>query len=189
MKKVDINNLYPHSAMTKSQYFDFDEHKKEWELPFLLTDNEAKHKEYDPGMNYLYPLDEFYTDIDAWTASELKEALEKSGHITLIKIPGSYEGILNYEEDKYYLALRGGGQDLTWDICAGYVNFGYLPPIDFCERLPDLAGMDMTNERQKMVLLACERSAQYVKERGNKALTNLQKFVDKAYDLKWTWKK
>jgi hypothetical protein len=56
------------------------------------------------------------------------------------------------------LALTGGGQDLSWEICAAYVALGFLPPLHFAGDLPRIAGKYM-GQSQWRTLAACLRSA------------------------------
>lgn len=56
-------------------------------------------------------------------------------------------------EDADYLALTGGGMDLSWEICEAYVTLGFLPPTHF--RLPRMADKYL-NEGTALVVAAVE---------------------------------
>jgi len=179
-KRIDPKELYPHTVFKQTEHYDFGEKHEfdDWELPFKLTDKEMENEEYQPMMNYLYPLEEFEIHKKRFTDRELKKALDDAGAVTLIQ---------RNDDGEYYLALSGGGMDLSWDICAGYVNLGYLPPFTFCEGLPEYAGEEYKDIRHQNVIFACQRSISFVEARAKHAMQELQKFIDKAYGSKWTW--
>lgn len=100
------------------------------------------YREFDsaegPMMNYRYPISSHvYTSAHAHKIADLALCLVESsdGHV--------------------FLALTGGGMDMSWDICDAYVRLGFLPPSHF--DLPDLAGMTL-NERTALIVAAVERS-------------------------------
>jgi hypothetical protein len=76
-----------------------------------------------PMMNYAYPLPE---DIDG------PDAAYKLRDLPLV--PVEMDG-------SWYLALTGGGMDLSWEICAAYVTLGFLPPMHFAGNLPRIGTM------------------------------------------------
>jgi hypothetical protein len=90
-----------------------------------------------PMMNYRYPIGEHdYTAENAHKIADLP--------LCLIETP-----------DANYLALTGGGMDLSWEICEAYARLGYLPPSHF--DLPGMAGKRLT-ERTAFIIAAVERS-------------------------------
>ena len=97
-----------------------------------------------PMMNYYYPI------------SADKYSLENAK--ALADLPVCLVWFLedNHHDGKAGLALTGGGQDLSWEICEAYMILGYLPPIHFTD-LPDMAGLRMTR-RVRRILSACQES-------------------------------
>lgn len=91
-----------------------------------------------PMMNYMYPLgrDSDYSEDNARKLVD-------------------HPLCLVYKDDEAYLALTGGGMDLSWDICSAYITLGYLPPTHFS--LPEMAGLRLTQHNANIVA-AVERS-------------------------------
>jgi hypothetical protein len=179
-KRIDPMELYPHTALVQSQHYNFGERHEfdDWEIPFKLTDEERENEEFQPMMNYLYPLEDFERRKTRFSDKELKKALDEAGSVTLIR---------RNDDGEYYLALSGGGMDLSWDICAAYVNLSYLPPFTFCEELPEYSGEKYNDAKHQNVIFACQRSVSFVEARAKRAQQELQKFVDKVYANKWKW--
>jgi len=121
-----------------------DYYRSEWEIPFEQTEAEREDGVWDPMTNDRYELPCFKMP------DNVKELLDKAGSVTLVYFP---------EEETYYLALNGGGMDLSWDICRAYMLLGYLPPLSCCE-LPRLAGMNYRRVRNAKVLQACKYSVE-----------------------------
>lgn len=55
-----------------------------------------------------------------------------------------------------FLALTGGGMDMSWAICETYIRLGYLPPAHYSE-LPAMAGRG-ESAGDKAIIAACIRS-------------------------------
>lgn len=91
-----------------------------------------------PQMNYGYPIE--------GDASELARAVANLPLCVVVM-----------GEDTY-LALTGGGMDLSWEICEAYVRCGFLPPVHFAD-LPGMAGMGWT-ARTRLIVGAVRRSIQ-----------------------------
>ena len=90
-----------------------------------------------PMMNFRYPIDERHFDTEsALTIADLPVCLVQDSMGT-------------------YLALTGGGMDLSWEICEAYIRLGHLPPTHFA--LPDMADKFLTR-RTALVVAAMERS-------------------------------
>ena len=75
-------------------------------------------------------------------------------------------------DSEYVLALTACGADFRWEICASYVELGYLPPYWACRDLPRMAGNKEHIGQCLLVLLAAQRtlsivhaSAAYYKEK------------------------
>lgn len=94
-----------------------------------------------PMMNYRYPVD--LGDFD-----DLRMAAA-----AIVDLPLC---IVDIDGD-HFLALTGGGMDLSWEICEAYVRLGCCPPVHFCADLPRMGGMKL-NGRTGLVLAAAERS-------------------------------
>jgi len=173
MKKTRVSELWVDGAYQKPEDYDYynKERFEEWNIPFTTTDEEEENGTFSPMMNYFYPLPNF---DDAKRSREMdedymKEACDKAGNITLV------EKLKEPTHKAFGLALTGGGMDLSWDICRGYINFGYLPPIHFCDGLPRYAGMDYEDPENKIVIAACKRSFEAVKENADRALDDLER--------------
>jgi len=162
MKKV--KEMYYDCIGYESRFYDFYE-RDDWEIPFERTDEEIGNEEYIPMMNYLYPLpEEFEQDTKD---KDLKKLVNQMSCLTIAYLP---------EEDSYFLALTGGGMDLSWEICEAYMVLGYLPPVYFCG-LPAMADKKW-DARTRRIISACQRSLRGQRdqnERGLKRLTNLIK--------------
>lgn len=101
---------------------------------------------YCPMMNYIYPLPDLRHD-----PANAQEIIENTSCVIVL---------IEDDCDKYsktpYLALAGGGMDLSWDICEAYMLLGYLPPVHFC-RLPDFAGKKL-DETAQWIIDGCKKS-------------------------------
>ena len=144
-RSIDVSRLCACAVGVEPQQYDFGQgFDSEWDIPFERTEADRANGEYEPMMNYRYELPEFTMPDD------VKRWLDDAGAVTVVYFP---------KEDRYYLALTGGGMDLSWDICRAYVLLGYLPPLHFCD-LPKFAGMNLRSVRNAKVLQSCTRSAQ-----------------------------
>jgi len=103
-----------------------------------------------PWMNYWYP---------AWlrfgeTAEDLARATVDSVLVVVTRNDG----------DEVGFALGGGGMDLSWEICEGYMSAGLLPPFTFCD-LPAMGGLSAT-PKTLAVIAACKRTAECIADRA-----------------------
>jgi hypothetical protein len=173
-KRIDLGGLSAAAVEVKSQYFDFSKgYTETWDYieadecgecgKLLVCRGEERHKYLEdsdcegyvlcegPMMNYRYPLPYFDQDTG--------EAAKKIAHLPLCVV----EDLDAYDdENRYYLALSGGGMNYSWEICMAYIDLGYLPPAHFC-RLPRMAGKRPTPENLKVVA-ACKKSLQLKSE-------------------------
>lgn len=103
-------------------------------------------------MNYMYGLpDGFESDMEKKFGSDWR---------TLIKPLLSNTTLIYFnKENKYYIALTGGGMDLSWEICETYINLGYLPLMHFCG-LPKMADLDIFSRNKYRIVRGCMRSAE-----------------------------
>lgn len=78
--------------------------------------------DFEPMMNYAYPIDLRYGADREECAANI-DAL--AGCMSLVTIG-----------DQDYLALSGGGMDLSWNICAAFIACGCVPPLKYLRNLP-----------------------------------------------------
>jgi hypothetical protein len=162
-----VKKLYVETVSYKPQDFDFSKgYAEQWDIAIEQTDEEQENEEYAPMMNYLYPLpNDFERDMqnmfgESWR-SRIKKVLENTT-------------IVYFEESgEYFMALTGGGMDLSWEICESYVGLGYLPPLHFCD-LPNMAGINFKRAKIRRVLAACKRSARVSRGWANQTLKHLK---------------
>lgn len=95
-----------------------------------------------PLMNFYYPL----PNSERRNPEELAEAIAGLP-LCVVQLPN---------DDGYGLALTGGGMDLSWEICAGYVACGYYPPTHFA-RLPRMGGRG-TSPSDRRLIARCKES-------------------------------
>lgn len=117
--------------------------------------------DWSPMMNFAYPISEF--DIDDDVKSKLNNT-------TLVRIHG-----------KLYLALTGGGMDLSWEICESYINLGFYPPVHFCD-LPRMAGRG-ESDRDKVILAYCRESVRIKEKWCSRMLKRLEEFSIPEVDI------
>lgn len=112
--------------------------------------------QYEPVMNYAYPL-----PIPGYWDDSLEELQNKIEGIclTIVRLDGAP-----------YLALTGGGMNLSWEICEAYILLGFLPPYHFCD-LPKMCGRGKS-ERDKAILFACKSTCDLI---SNWALSTKQR--------------
>lgn len=175
----DIDTLYASALDVTPRHFDFSEgHGDTWEYREavrcgtcatpLLASGEEWHREIDeatscdgfvssdgPMMNFLYAIP--YAPEDGEIVAALADL-----PLCVVTLPHAIEG-----EDTF-LALTGGGMDMSWYIVEAYVRLGYLPPVYF--RLPSFAGMSPTPVRQ-LLIEACKESQRAAMRSAEDALT------------------
>lgn len=168
--KEKIDKLWIDTADVKPENYDFGQgYAEKWDLAFNRTDEEIANGEFEPMMNYRYPLPDFKEK--GLSEEEIKKALNRAGAVTLVE---------DLESNEKYLALTGAGMDFSWDIVKGYVNLGFAPPAHFCRDLPRFAGDRLTQEN-KEAILACRKSLEA------QSLWN-QRGLEKLDDLERTMK-
>lgn len=101
---------------------------------------------YTPMMSYAYPLPHFRGDAPA--AQRALDQLERGCAAIVVEIDGAP-----------WLALAGGGMDLSWDICRAYIALGHYPPAHFAARLPRQGETDV--ETARIALESCEIAARW----------------------------
>lgn len=166
MKRNNINIKDLNALAIDEKPFDYDyrdhNYPEDWEIAFGRTEEEYEDELWEPMMNYRYRVPEFKRHMKEDKA--IKESLDKAGSVTLIR---------DNTEEEYYLALTGGGMDLSWDICRGYINLGYLPPVHFCN-LPNFA----SETYDKTVVDACRKSVDIMRFRLGSIEKNLDLIIE-----------
>lgn len=122
----------------------------------VMHGGESTHREEDPDtdcggylfsegpmMNTFYPL----PDRGEYLGT-LDDVAEKLAGLPLCAV--------EMADGEIGMALTGGGMDLTWEIVAGYMALGYLPPFQFTS----LPGYDGYPEKYPHIVAACKRSCE-----------------------------
>ena len=138
----------------------------------LVPNGESEHRDVDPEsdcrgfvsgsgpmMNFLYGLAEMPDD------ATIVEALADLP-LCIVTLPDAIDG-----EDTF-LALTGGGMNMSWFIIEAYVRLGYLPPAYFSP--PAFVGMRLTDER-RLLLEACRETQRRVVSGAERALEELDR--------------
>jgi len=128
----------------------YSNHDENCRNPDVDEDDEPKVCEYGgsndipegPMMNFLWGFGDISPQFDESTARKIIDV-----NMCLVFIE---------DEDKTYLALTGGGMDLSWDIAEAYIKLGYLPPAKIS--LPNLAGTDPNSDNNKLIIAAMKES-------------------------------
>lgn len=106
------------------------------------ADEELGVDEYYPMMNYAYPLREKPAE------EEIKEVHCKT-NLTVVQDKGS---------DEYYLALTGGGMDLSQDIAMAYVLTEHWVPLEVAYEVNTQKDLTQRGEDFKKVMERCRDS-------------------------------
>lgn len=115
-----------------------------------------------PMMSYYYPIPGYRGDRDD---ARMLEGLPLA--------------LVRFSDGEWALALTGGGMDLSWEICEGFMRLGYLPPLRFCTDLPDFAGD--TYKRRAYVLKGAARACTIA---GEWAKRGAERVRDRAKKLR-----
>lgn len=111
------------------------------DLAELAQETDNEYDSFTPMMNYAYPI----------TLRGVEPAAAQ-GILARAMLPLTVVNL--YGDD--YLALTGGGMDLSWDICEAYIRLGQYPPAHFAD-LPGMAGRGEST-RDKAIIMAAVRS-------------------------------
>ncbi len=174
MKRTAVKELYVDAVDAKPRDYDYSEgYPERWDYieacrceecgKVVIVQREERHRYVDdktscdgyvitegPMMDYLYPLPNF---------DHIKP--EKAA-LLIVGLPLC---IIHLEDTgEYGLALTGGGMDLSWEICEGYMRLKYLPPVHFCD-LPSMAGKRL-NSRTRWIIAGCRRSISVTEKRA-----------------------
>lgn len=134
---------------------------------------EVQHCEHDPDseckgylnsegpmMNYWYPI----------ALDDCEDAARKISHLPLC--------VIEFKDGRTGLALTGGGQDLSWEICEAFVCLGFCPPLHFCGDLPRMAGG--YHGDKTAVLEGAKRTAEVAKLWAERALERIEGFIKES---------
>lgn len=174
--------LYTECIDLKPLNFDFNEgYTEAWDIALNLTEQEQENEDFNPMMNYIYPLPDketFERDMQTLFGDDWPTKIKKQlSNTTLIQLLN--EG---YTEN-YYLALTGAGMDFSWEICESYINLGYLPPLHFCD-LPNMAGTQYETAKIKRIMQACKRTCDIAALRAKNTKQHLKKLYNYSTNLK-----
>lgn len=125
----------------------------------LLSDCDETFYNEGPMMNSRYP-------VDVRRVGGPREAAKAIKHLPLC--------IVDIDQ-AYYLALTGGGMDLSWEIAEAYMCLGYLPP-QFVHDLPRMAGRRLSDPRTKWVLEGVRKAARVQQDWAQQALDRLDRY-------------
>lgn len=121
-------------------------------------DGDEAEEQWHPMMNYLHPLPGgVRCDDDEWHRAMC--------NMTLVEVDG-----------EQFLALTGGGMDMTWYICETYLRCGYLPPAECAGSLPRMGGSGKS-EKDRMIMAACKLSLEARRDRASCALEDLERHM------------
>lgn len=121
-------------------------------------------EDWHPVMNYIYPLPYGVRTTNNW-----RSAMRCT---TVVQVGG-----------ETYLALTGGGMDLSWEICEAYLRCGYLPPAHFARHLPKMGGRG-SSDLDRDILDACRLSLLAEAESAMQGLENLDQIEKWAEEKK-----
>lgn len=167
---MKVEDLYCDTITYKPRDFDFseEEYGGTWDIALDLTEEEEESEEFYPMMNYLYPLPPtFEKDMEKRFGKDWRRKIKEKLVCTTV--------VYLYEEGRYFLALTGGGMDLSWEICESYINLGYLPPFHFCN-LPRLADKKMDRKNRRIVR-ACLRTVKMIQMRAKEIEEHLKSLL------------
>lgn len=160
---TDVSDLGGFVVDEHSRYYDFyrdDRDLSEWHVALDLTDEEREAGRYDPMMNYLWPLPEESDTEYGWTLPD--DATDRLDNMTVVEVDAGDEWGL-------YLALTGGGMDMSLSIARSYVALGLLPPASL-GRLPGGVGVfnpDSPEDRRALAALRKAHSMMIARHRGD----------------------
>lgn len=117
-----------------------------------------------PMMNYRY-------DIDTRRVGGPRAAAAALARLPLC--------LVVFEGNDEYLALTGGGMDLSWEICEAYMRLGYLPPAHFID-LPGMAGKSLKDPDDRWVIEGCMRTAEVQMEWAENRLERLKEYQERV---------
>jgi hypothetical protein len=110
-----------------------------------------------PAMNYYYPIESNDVRATALAVRDLPLCVVEMN-----------------DRDTTGLVLTGGGMDLSWEICEGYIACGHYPPAHFAD-LPVYADRGKS-EKDRRTIQACIRSCEILANWLNGRVIRLKEF-------------
>lgn len=162
-----VKDLYAETVNYQAVSKDWtDDGPQDWET-VIDGMKEEDLEDYGPKMSYYYLLPkDFYEDHSTAQSGSLAGAVGEVNKCNLCLV-------YLKEEDRYALVLTGGGMDLSWSICEGFMRLGFLPPLKFCE-LPNYHQKLTT--RLLWVVAGCRRSARVSALWSKSTLDHLKRY-------------
>lgn len=112
-----------------------------------------------PMMNYLWPV-ELSGDRGADYAADLMNRY--AGATSLVCI-----------DDNYYIALTGGGMNLSWHLAAAYVCCGCVPPLDLIDAIAQ-SPFRLSSAMNAEIVYAARDGVKWCRERSKKIADSLK---------------
>ena len=119
-----------------------------------------------PMMNYAYPLETTPED------NKVIEVCQKT----------SCTVMYNSEEDKYYLALTGGGMDLSQNIALAYNILERWVPLDLALEVSTQDGLNFSGKTFRRVMRACKESIKKDIDHGTVRIKKIKEAVKKSLE-------
>jgi hypothetical protein len=116
----------------------------------------------NPMMNYAYPL--FSSNV----SDEKILKVCKETNCTVL---------YNTDEDKYYLALTGGGMDLSQDIALAYMIIDDCIEWDMLEDVYISGPLSVGKDKYKKILKQLQKQLIIIKERSKLRLDEVNKYL------------
>lgn len=157
---IDIDDLSLKVMDEPTIHYNFyadDRAHSDWIVALDRTDEEMDQGDWEPMMNTLWPLPDDFS-----IPANVRERLD---NMTIVEV----------ERDDgwaFYLALTGGGMDMSWPIARTYVKLGLCPPVAL-GRLPNMADVDYRAPINEAAIRALRRSHATYRKRLNGYINDL----------------
>ena len=116
-------------------------------------------------MNALWPVDLAY----GRSADEAAALMNKhGGATTLICVDG----------ERYFIAMTGGGMDLSWHIAAAYVCCGCVPPVEILDGL-HRSPFEASKQTRAAILKAWRQGARHLRHKAASLMTGARQAAAK----------
>lgn len=124
-----------------------DEYMPDWKEEFPLSDFdgeeddrlEAAREEFNGGNDRYYEWEESFEPVMNYAYPiELRHNADREGCAALIEAFAGCVTLVTVDRQDY-LALTGGGMDLSWNICAAFIACKCMPPLKYLSDLPRMA--------------------------------------------------
>lgn len=168
MPDVDIDDLSAAIIDGCTKHYNFyadDRDPDEWWVDLDLTDEERERDQFAPMMNSLWPLPE-PRHFENRRPRDAKDRLE---NMTLVCVRED-------DGDNLYLALTGGGMDMSLSIARSYVALGYLPPATLGRVPRGVFSPDVPTDRRAVAAL--RKSLSLMRDRYARDMDELDALTD-----------